>query len=96
MCQKSSGWHIITFGSHGKFEAKAKDKCRRVSQLRKRVVDSCTALTLGDLPADWARQHGVVLGTLGIGHWRWKAYTILQRLSQRGQQLARPESAQAV
>ena len=82
VCQKSSGWHIITFGSHGKFEAKAKDKCRRVSQLRKRVVDSCTALTLGDLPADWARQHGVVLGTLGIGHWRWKAYTILQRLSQ--------------
>tara|TARA_B100000795_G_C22668760_1_gene387075 strand:+ start:622 stop:744 length:123 start_codon:yes stop_codon:yes gene_type:complete len=27
------------------------------------------------------RQHGIVVGTRGVGFWRWKAYTILQRLS---------------
>ena len=44
-------------------------------------VDSCTALSLADLPAEWVRQHGIVVGTRGVGFWRWKAYTILQRLS---------------
>ena len=85
ICVKRSRWHLTTFGSHGKFEQKAKLKCTSVRQLTNRVVDSCTALSLSDLPAEWARTHGVVLGTKGIGYWRWKAYTILQRLSALGE-----------
>ena len=84
LCQKASRWHLQTFGSHGKFEEKAKLKCASVNRLKHRVVDSCTALSLASLPADWARQHGVIVGTRGVGFWRWKAYTILQRLASMG------------
>ena len=81
LCQKDRRWHLTTFGSHDKFEEKAKQKCASVNRLKKRVVDSCTALTLSSLPKEWAQRHGVVVGTRGVGYWRWKAYTILQRLS---------------
>ena len=81
LCQKGSRWHLTTFGSHGKFEEKAKAKCASVNRLKHRVVDSCTALSLADLPAEWVKQHGIVVGTRGVGFWRWKAYTILQRFS---------------
>ena len=81
LCQKDSHWHLTNFGSHGKFEEKARHKCASVERLKKRVVDSCTALSLRSLPAEWAERHGVVAGTRGVGYWRWKAYTILQRLS---------------
>ena len=81
LCKKDSRWHLTTFGSHGKFEEKAKAKCASVNRLKHRVVDSCTALSLADLPAEWVKQHGIVVGTRGVGFWRWKAFTILQRLS---------------
>ena len=81
LCKKDSRWHLTTFGSHGKFEEKAKAKCASVNRLKHRVVDSCTALSLADLPAEWVKQHGIVVGTRGVGFWRWKAYTILQRFS---------------
>ena len=45
------------------------------------MVDTCTALSLADLPPEWVRQHGIELGTRGVGFWRWKAFTILRRLS---------------
>lgn len=72
-------WHLMTFGSHGKYEEAAKTKCVRVNKLR-RGIDSCTPLSFAKLPPEWAAQHGVRLGTRGIGYWRWKAYLILERL----------------
>ena len=38
LCQKGSRWHLTTFGSHGKFEEKAKAKCASVGRLKHRVV----------------------------------------------------------
>ena len=38
LCQKGSRWHLTTFGSHGKFEEKAKAKCSSVGRLKHRVV----------------------------------------------------------
>ena len=38
LCQKGSRWHLTTFGSHGKFEEKAKAKCESVGRLKHRVV----------------------------------------------------------
>ena len=34
LCEKRSRWHLTTFGSHGKFEEKAKAKCASVGKLK--------------------------------------------------------------
>ena len=34
LCDKRSRWHLTTFGSHGKFEEKAKAKCASVGKLK--------------------------------------------------------------
>ena len=34
LCDKRSRWHLTTFGSHGKFEEKARAKCASVGKLK--------------------------------------------------------------
>ena len=77
-------WHLMTFGSHGKYEEAAKTKCLRVNRLTRHRIDSCTPLSFAKLPPEWAARHGVRLGTRGIGYWRWKAFLILERLRAIG------------
>lgn len=74
-------WHVLTFGSHGRFEAAARAKCELVRQFNSHV-DTCTNLSLSSLPADWRRAHGVAAGVPGVGYWKWKPYAILKRLRE--------------
>ena len=82
ICKKNAKWHITTFGSHGRFAADAAFKCKQVAKWNRRQVDSCQNHSLASLPDDWKREHGISLGTMGIGYWRWKPYTILRRLEE--------------
>jgi hypothetical protein len=95
ICSKAHSWHVLTFGSHGKYQKLASLKCsgaanrfRRNGQL---VLDSCQNLTLSSLSPDWAAAHGVSLTSAGdlskptsrgAGFWVWKPYSILRRLEQ--------------
>lgn len=62
MCSKKSGWHLRTFGSHGFWAMAAKEKCGPPNSgirpsIDAGVIDTCAALTLDDLPADWRQAH---------------------------------------
>lgn len=89
--KRDNKWHVVTFGSHGKFAYLANRKCfwpepklNPAMKYRRpgsgRVVDSCTNLTLSSLPAEWARAHNITLNSRGAGYWRWKPYLLLKHL----------------
>lgn len=81
ICEKGNNkWHITTFGSHDHWAADAAFKCNQAARWNRNHVDSCQNHSLMSLPEDWKREHGIRLGTLGVGYWRWKPYTILRRL----------------
>ena len=79
ICSKSTAWHAITFGSHGKFADLAQLKCRRAARVGP-PAETCTNLTLADLPPRWAKANGAARSTRGAGYWKWKPYTLLRRL----------------
>lgn len=79
ICSKSTAWHAITFGSHGKFADLAQLKCRRAARVEP-PIETCTNLTLADLPPRWAKANGAARSTRGAGYWKWKPYTLLRRL----------------
>ena len=79
LCAKQAAWHVLTFGSHGKYERAA----RQVCQIALRAgADSCSSSTLEDLPADWRAANGVTNASRGLGHWKWKPFVILRRLRE--------------
>eukprot|EP00965_Chrysotila_dentata_P012095 396841-Pleurochrysis_carterae.AAC.1 len=75
----SAGWHAISFGSHGRFAELASWHCTRLQ--RTRDLDSCSNLSLASLPAAWVAANHIDVRTRGAGWWRWKPYTILQKLT---------------
>ena len=77
VCSKRTKWHLLTFGSHGKWFDFARMKCRRAPKVG---ADSCTALSLKNLPTRWSEAHGVSQDVRGAGYWRWKPYSILKKL----------------
>lgn len=79
LCRKETAWHVLTFGSHGKYERAAAALCRHVLRSG---ADSCSTSTLNDLPADWREINGVTNTTKGLGHWKWKPFIILRRLRE--------------
>uniref|UniRef100_A0A7S4B5A7 Nucleotide-diphospho-sugar transferase domain-containing protein n=1 Tax=Chrysotila carterae TaxID=13221 RepID=A0A7S4B5A7_CHRCT len=79
VCEKSTGWHAISFGSHGRFAELASWHCTRLQ--RTRDLDSCSNLSLASLPAAWVAANHIDVRTRGAGWWRWKPYTILQKLT---------------
>ena len=83
ICSKRAAWHAITFGSHGKYADLAAHKCHRASRARP-PIDSCTNLTLADLPPRWARANGATRNTRGAGYWKWKPFTLLRKLQAMG------------
>ena len=83
ICSKRTAWHATTFGSHGKYADLAAHKCRRASRARP-PLESCTNLTLADLPPRWARANGMSRSSRGAGHWKWKPFTLLRRLQAIG------------
>ena len=81
LCRKEAAWHVLTFGSHGKYERAAAALCRTALRTG---ADSCSTSTLDDLPADWREINGVINTTKGLGHWKWKPFIILRRLRELG------------
>ncbi|KAL1518773.1 hypothetical protein AB1Y20_003057 [Prymnesium parvum] len=71
-------WHLRSFGSHSWWAQAARDKCTLLR--RWTPLDSCSAFSLDDLPADWRREHGVNASVRGAGWWRWKPYYLLREL----------------
>ena len=79
LCRKEAAWHVLTFGSHGKYYRAAATLCRTALRAG---ADSCSSSTLNDLPADWRNINGVNNITKGLGHWKWKPFIILRRLRE--------------
>ena len=50
LCRKETARHVLTFGSHGKYERAAAALCRHVLRAG---ADSCSTSMLNDLPAVW-------------------------------------------
>ena len=81
VCRKQGRWHLITFGSHARFQELARRKCA-VAHRTMPTVDTCTNLSLASLPEEWARAHDADVSTRGAGWWRWKPYLIQRRLRE--------------
>jgi len=79
LCHKQAAWHVLTFGSHGKYERAAARVCKTALHAG---ADSCSSSTLDDLPAQWRTTHNVSNTTRGLGHWKWKPFVILRRLRE--------------
>ena len=88
---KRGTWHLLTFGSHGRFSFLASRKCfwpdpmpSPANRFRRkpfgRVLDSCTNHSLETLPVEWMRAHNISTASRGIGYWKWKPYLILRHL----------------
>jgi len=85
ICTKQGGWHLRTFGSHGRWATAAAEKCGPPNagvamSVKAGVLDTCKAFTLDDLPEDWRKAHGLNNHTRGAGWWRWKPYYLLNEL----------------
>ena len=84
ICTKRAGWHLRSFGSHGKWALAAEEKCGSQTGVAKLVqrgtLDSCAGRRLEDLPASWRERAGVNNHTRGGGWWRWKPYYLLREL----------------
>lgn len=78
VCTKKGRWVVITFGSHGRFQALAARSCSRIRLTPS--IDECTAHSLETLPAEWREAHGANASSPGAGWWRWKAFLILRTL----------------
>lgn len=90
VCRKKAGWHLRSFGSHGRFARAAAEKCGPRNAgigptLADGTVDSCRGWSLKDLPEDWRRAHVGGNRTRGAGWWRWKPYYMLSELRKLAQ-----------
>ena len=83
VCKKRVKWHLITFGSHGRFSFLADQRCS-MNAHKLPYVDSCVNNTLASLPEPWKAAHNVSKVVRGAGYWKWKPYLILQRLREIG------------
>lgn len=62
VCGKRAGWHLRSFGSHGRWAQAASEKCGPLpagvaKSVRRGELDSCVALKLDDLPEVRLRAH---------------------------------------
>ena len=78
VCTKNRGWHLRSFGSHGRWAQAARERCLDVQHWQE--LSSCKAFAMEDLKAEWRRAHGVNSSVRGAGWWRWKPYYLLQEL----------------
>ena len=81
VCKKRVKWHLITFGSHGRFSFLANQRCS-MNARKLPYVDSCVNNTLASIPEQWKTEHNVSQTVRGAGYWKWKPYLILQRLRE--------------
>ena len=68
ICSKQSKWHVISFGSHGKWRRLARWKCKRAK--RQVEVDTCCNDSLASLPSDWKAANVVDRSIRGAGYWK--------------------------
>ena len=89
VCEKAAKWHIVTFGSHGRFKFLAQQRCQFAMRgfpakvpAARRSPDTCQNHTLDSLPAKWRVANGINQTTRGAGWWKWKPYLLRQRLRE--------------